>query len=398
MILPTIVDEIVTRIQNVGSEAFVVGGCVRDSLLGSIPHDWDITTSLQPPEILELFSDFKTFSSGLRHGTIGIVTTLGIVEVTTYRIDGKYTDNRHPEEVVFSKDIRDDLKRRDFTINAMAFNRCEGLVDLFGGQEDLDKKFIRTVGDPNVRFSEDSLRILRAVRFASTLGFEIHQGTKDAIVKNCHLLDNISRERIASELSRLILAENPFNILIEYESLFAYLLKIENCYSPEKWRDNVRAVSKSEKNLSLRLALLLDGFDAPEILRTLRFDNKTISEAKTIAKFLHQEIDSDIIFVKKQLSKIGADNFLLVLKAKKALLCESPTKLIEIESIFEKIVYERQCFSINQLAVDGNDLESALNISGKTIGDTLQTLLDAVISEKCENTKDGLLQYARENE
>ena len=396
MILPKIIDEIITKIQNAGFEAFVVGGCVRDFLRGEAPCDWDITTSAKPSEILEIFSDFKTYSQGIKHGTVGIFSNGETVEVTTYRIDGKYSDNRHPEEVIFSEDIKEDLKRRDFTINAMAFNPKCGVLDLFLGKDDLEKKIIRTVGDPDIRFKEDALRILRALRFSAVLGFDICPEAQSSILKNQSLLKDISKERILLELSKLLLADNPYPVLFEYEAVFVKILGIE--IKSSKWQENIRILSQSEKLLPIRLALLLDGFCIGEVLKSLRFDNETIQKASLISEFLHQKFETSPCFVKKQLSKIGPTDFSLVLKAKKALGVESLTNLLEIEGIFEEILKKNQCFSVNQLMVNGNDLKAALGLTGKEIGHALNMLLDAVICEKCKNTKNELLQYAKKNE
>ena len=202
--LPEFVKKALIRTNEAGEEAFIVGGCVRDILMGKTPHDWDITTSAKPEKTKEIFSSFKTVDTGLKHGTVLVLIDGEPLEITTYRIDGEYTDCRHPDSVSFTSDIENDLSRRDFTVNAMAYNDEKGLVDLFGGEDDIRNKIIRCVGDADKRFNEDALRIMRALRFSSTLGFTIESETKKAILKNRELLNNVAKERISTELLKLL--------------------------------------------------------------------------------------------------------------------------------------------------------------------------------------------------
>lgn len=390
--LPKFIKEMIEKIESAGFEAYAVGGCIRDLLLGRKPSDWDITTSALPENILNIFYDFPTIPVGISHGTVSVVTENGPVEITTYRIDGEYLDSRHPLKVMFSKKISDDLSRRDFTINSMAYNPRLGLVDLFGGKADLDKKVVRCVGEPSLRFGEDALRIMRALRFAAVLGFKIDDKTSLEIFSCKDRLRYIARERIAVEISKLILADNPCNILTKYSSVFASVLGFENI---DRWSQNSISVFKAEKSLSIRLALLLDGMDSVKILKGLSLDNKTVSEVKLLSSYLNQEFLPEGVFVKKLLSKIGADSFCPVLKAKEAKFPKQKKELNQIKQVFEKIVADCECYSIKQLAVNGCDLKNTLGIKGIEIGKTLSTLLDAVIEGKCENTKSELLRFAK---
>ncbi len=389
--LPKFIKEMIEKIESAGFEAYAVGGCIRDLLLGRKPSDWDITTSALPENILSIFYDFPTIPVGISHGTVSVVTENGPVEITTYRIDGEYLDSRHPLKVMFSKKISDDLSRRDFTINSMAYNPRLGLVDLFGGKADLDKKVVRCVGEPSLRFGEDALRIMRALRFAAVLGFKIDDKTSLEIFSCKDRLRCIARERIAVEISKLILADNPCNILTEYSSVFASALGFENI---DRWSQNSISVFKAEKSLSIRLALLLDGMDSVKILKGLKLDNKTVSEVKLLSSYLNQDFLPEGVFVKKLLSKIGADSFRLVLKAKEAKFPKQKKELNQLKQVFEKIVADCECYSIKQLDINGCDLKNTLGIKGIEIGKTLSTLLDAVIEGKCENTKSELLRFA----
>lgn len=394
MTLPRFVEELISKIEYSGFEAFVVGGCVRDALLGREPKDWDITTSATPDDIVKIFNGFRILTIGFKHGTVAIVTKNGIVEITTYRIDGEYTDSRHPDNVMFAAKISDDLARRDFTINAMAFNPRHGLVDLFEGQNDLRCGIVRCVGEPSRRFGEDSLRIMRALRFAAVLGFEIENQTSAAIFSCKGFLHNIARERIAAELTKLILANNPCRIFTEYSAVFAEVLGVDNL---EVWSANSQALHLSEPSLSIRFALLFDGLDSEKILKRLKFDNKTICEVKLLSHYLNKDFYADEIFIKRLLAKIGTDSFGLILKAKQVKFPQQSSEIDQIKNIFEKIISENLCYSITQLDIDGNDLKRNFGLKGKEIGIALCHLLDAVICGKCRNTKSDLLEYMQKS-
>lgn len=394
MIIPVFVEKIISKIEAAGFEAFVVGGCVRDMLLEKVPNDWDITTSALPDDILEIFKERKTLSVGIKHGTIAVEAECGFVEITTFRTDGCYLDNRHPQSVNFSKNIADDLERRDFTINAMAFSQKSGLVDLFGGQNDLSSRIIRCVGKPEVRFSEDALRIMRALRFAAVLGFEIEHNTAQAIILHKGLLENIAKERITDEFEKLLLSENPFDVLTQFSCVFADILSLGKDFDNILWKKNARLLCGAKKILSVRLSLLLDGFDAKTALENLKLDRKTACDIMFLSEFSEFEFRPEKTEIKKLLSKIGCDNFLLALEK---LHAKNPTDAQKAESIFEKIIASDECFSLAQLDISGKDLLDSLGIQGRRLGEMLSFLLDAVICEKCKNEKCALIQYASKN-
>ena len=401
MTLPSFINEIIDKIEVSGFEAFAVGGCVRDFLLKKEPSDWDITTSAEPCDIIEIFSKQRTVPTGIQHGTITVLTEHGSVEVTTYRIDGEYSDFRRPESVIFSKSLKDDLSRRDFTINAMAYNQKSGLIDCFGGQDDLSKRLIRCVGAPQKRFSEDALRIMRALRFGATLDFEIEEDTSKAIFSCRHLLACIAKERISAELSRLIVANNPLDILINYRVIFAEILDFDADAKSDLWEKNVQSVCRTEEILPLRLALLLDGLNEEvspgRILKNLKYDNKTVSCVKMLASYLNKDMPDDPVSIKKELSHTGAEDFELILKARLAKFPEQASSLNNINEAFKKILTEKQCYTLKDLAVNGTDIQTAFNTKGKETGELLKLLLDAVICEKCENNKNKLMEYINKN-
>lgn len=392
MKLPVFIQKIIEEITLAGFEAFVVGGCIRDLLLKKTPCDWDIASSATPSDIIKIFSEHRTIPTGIKHGTVTVLSENGPVEITTYRIDGEYHDFRRPVEVTFSGNISDDLSRRDFTVNAMAYNPQIGFIDLFDGHRDLANKTIRCVGQAEVRFREDALRIMRALRFAAVLGFDIEASTSSACFECRHLLENIAKERIAAELSKLIMADNPFDILVKYSSIFADIFDFDIKKNANRWEANAKALCRAEKNLPLRLSLLLDGFDHYKILKALKFDNKTLSAVKTINKYIDVDFFARPSFIKEILSQIGTDDFELVMKSKYAKFPQNFSKLNLISQVFEQIILENQCFSIKQLAINGNDLKN-LGANGREIGRLLKILLAAVISGQCENTQKELIKY-----
>lgn len=395
MNIPKFVQEIISKLEASGFEAFVVGGCVRDMLLKKAPNDWDIATSALPNEILEIFKDRKTLSVGAKHGTIAVSSKYGFVEITTFRTDGCYLDNRHPQSVSFSKSIDDDLARRDFTINAMAFNQKTGLFDPYGGQKDLSAGIIRCVGNPDVRFSEDALRIMRALRFAAVLEFKLASSTAQTIHSHKDLLKNIAKERITDEFEKLLLSGNPSKVLTEFFDVFANILDLNQIPGFDTvWKANIPALCGTNKILSVRLALLMNGFDLKTALKSLRLDRKTVCDVMFLNEFSGFSLPPSKIEVKKLLSKIGIDNFLLVLETMRT---KNPVDVQKTEDIFKKIIANDECFSLAQLAIDGKDLLENLGIQGKKIGEVLDLLLDAVIFEKCKNEKCALIEYASKN-
>ncbi|WP_297136636.1 CCA tRNA nucleotidyltransferase, partial [Terrisporobacter sp.] len=257
--LPPKVKYIIDKIDENDYEAFIVGGCVRDSVIGIQPHDYDITTSATPQKIMEIFKEFKCIETGIEHGTISVVIDNEIYEITTYRIEGEYKDHRRPDKVKFTCNLQDDLKRRDFTINAMAYNEKTKLVDIFGGKSDIDKKIIKTVGNPNERFNEDGLRMIRAIRFSSKLDFDIEEDTLKAIYDNAHIIENISKERITDEFSKIILSDRPENLIYLFKTKIFNYLNISEEFDDKKI-DNlfkkIIVLKKIEKDLIKRLTII----------------------------------------------------------------------------------------------------------------------------------------------
>lgn len=384
-----------------GYEAYVVGGCVRDSLLGVVPHDWDITTSAKPEEIISCFIDYRTINTGLKHGTVTVLIDGVQIEVTTYRIDGKYTDNRRPDNVEFTDDVYHDLKRRDFTINALAYND-KGIVDLFEGIADLQNKVVRCVGNPDERFNEDGLRILRALRFASVLNFSIDDKTSESIHKNRNLLKNISRERITAELNKLINGNNFLNILSNYRDVAEVIIPEIQKYTQTQWDHALKSMCFAD-NQTVKLALLLlYTNDVVQILKELKYDNVTINTAGLLSSNVNEMIAADRIKLKKQLNKYGYNNLSLLLnyKAADALADNIANEIIIIKNskkIIDEIIESNEAYDLKSLSINGEDLKKEGFKKGIEIGELLNSVLSLVIEEKLENKKDALLDYVRKH-
>lgn len=438
MLLPDFILTVLNMLDTSGFEAYVVGGCVRDTLLGITPSDWDVCTSALPNQIEAVFSSFKTIPTGIKHGTVTIIINSYHVEITTFRIDGEYSDNRRPSEVTFTPSLREDLSRRDFTVNAMAYNPSCGIVDLFGGQQDLKKKIIRCVGEPKKRFCEDALRIMRALRFAAVYGFDIETNTKTALKSCRNLLDNIAVERIAVELNKLVISPNPTKILRYYSDVFSQILpeitpaigfkqnNPHHCY--DVWEHTLSALENSVPKLYVRLALLFHDLAKPfcaeknsenfvyfpnhpelgteitaKALRRLKYDNKTRHTVKLLVKLHDSPLDADKVSIKRMLNKIGSDIFRMLLDVKLAdNLAKAPDhkihyfETLESEKLFNEIIASSECFSLKTLAVNGTDLLQAENFSGSDVGKALDYLLNLVIEGKCENEKKALLQAIKD--
>ena len=394
--IPEDVDRILETIRTAGYEAYIVGGCVRDSIMGRDPEDWDITTSALPEEVKGLFRN--TADTGIQHGTVLVILNGRGYEVTTYRIDGKYTDGRHPESVTFTPSLEEDLKRRDFTINAFAYNPEEGVVDLFDGIGDLDKGLIRCVGEPERRFSEDALRIMRAVRFSSQLSFKIEDGTEKAISSFADRLALISRERIRVEFEKTLFSPNP-EAVNEYDrlGLSGYILGplAGKCFT-SRAAGLYRKFTGADMKV-LRLAAFFAETEADEAdraLRELTFDNKTRETVRDIVRFKDEEIPCERPAVKRALGKMGEEVFRLVQEYRKAELGDAyaPSVLKEAESIIES----GEAYQISQLDISGNDLIEAGIPRGEQIGKCLESLLDRVIEDPSLNRKETLIKLATE--
>ena len=376
--IPEYVKKVVNTLNKNGFEAFVVGGAVRDAMLGQNPDDWDVTTNAPAERTKECFD--RHFDTGIKHGTITVLMDKKPVEVTTYRIDGEYKDNRRPETVAFTTDIKEDLKRRDFTINAMAYNDEVGLVDLYGGADDLKNKIIRCVGDADTRFGEDALRIMRAIRFAARLGFEIEEKTFCSIVKNRFLLENISVERIQSELVKML--ETSDNLQLLFKSGVAEVILPEVDFKTV----NLSVPTDKETKLS---ALLYNVDDSRDFFNRLKFDNDTKHNVLKILECSRENIGSTDYEIKKMLNIYGE-----VLFEKTLVLMECYGKDVSYQKqIFDRV--RTEAYSLKHLAVTGNDI-MALGINGREIGKVMNELLDKVIQNPEINSKEKLLQLALE--
>jgi tRNA nucleotidyltransferase (CCA-adding enzyme) len=426
--IPEDVRYIINELEKNGYEAFVVGGCVRDAILGIEPKDWDITTSAKPEIIKSCFKNNHIITIGEKHGTIGVVKNKRVYEVTTYRIDGDYSDSRHPESVEFTDDIEKDLSRRDFTVNAMAYNESKGFVDPFNGQTDLKYSALRCVGNPDERFNEDALRILRGLRFASVYNFSIESNTAVSIIRNKKLLNNISMERIASELNGILCGKNVSFILRRYKDVIAVLIPelvatfdfAQNTPHHNKtvWRHITASVANIEPESLLRIVMLLHDIGKPLALRTdkngidhfkghnhfgavlaktalkrLKYPTKFIEDAIELIEFHDVRFSGNKKQIKHVLNKIGEDNFRRLLKVQRAdILAQSKymreAKLNNLElaeGAFNRVVTNKECYKIKDLQINGSDLIHLGIVDGKMIGEILQILLDNVIDETIEN-------------
>lgn len=376
MNVPSFAEKAISILENGGFEAYLVGGCVRNSLLKIEVSDFDITTSAKPEEVVEAFCDFKVIKTGIKHGTVTVFINSQPLEITTYRSESGYSDHRRPDKVSFSKKLESDLMRRDFTVNALAFNKNSGIIDLFGGIEDIKNKIIRTVGDAKERFSEDALRILRALRFASVLDFSIEQKTALAIKENYKLLSFVSRERIFEELKKLLLGENAEAVLGEYKEVFGYIFNGEIEY---------KNLNLLEKNVALRLSFALRNTDYKAALKSILADNKTKNEVFKTLECLKRKTVQNKIEMKFLLKDFSEKAVLSALEIKRAL-----GQSVDPEAdLLNKA--RGECYSLKNLNIRGGDLA----LEGKEIGRVLSYLLDMVIREEIENSYEKLLKEAQ---
>lgn len=436
--LPQQVNFIIRTIQAAGFDAYAVGGCVRDSLLGRQPNDWDITTSASPAQVKALFS--HTIDTGIQHGTVTVMLERRGYEVTTYRIDGEYQDCRHPKQVHFTNNLREDLRRRDFTINAMAYNEETGLVDAFEGVGDLKKGIIRCVGDPRERFGEDALRMLRAVRFSAQLGYVIEDNTKEAIRALAPALSHISAERIQTELIKLLVSPHPDYLRTAYDTGVTKVFFPEfdrametpqkhphHCYNVGE--HTLHALLETPPDKVLRLAVLLHDIAKPEvmtvddngvthfhghaargeavsreILHRLRMDNDTTDKVSRLVYYhdYGNGIQPDARMLRRAVNKIGETLFPLLLSVKRAdILAQSMfereeklARLAEWERLYKEITDRRECVSLKTLAVSGSDLIAAGIAPGRQLGAILQELLELVLEDPSKNNREYLLAEA----
>ena len=385
--------ELLDTLHRAGYAAYVVGGCVRDSLLGLTPHDWDLCTSALPQQGMELFGEEKCIPTGLQHGTVTVKQGGGLYEITTFRTEGTYTDGRHPDEVHFVPDVREDLARRDFTINAMAYNAKEGLVDPFGGQADLQSGILRAVGVPHQRFTEDALRILRLYRFAARFGFAIDPPTAQAAQELCAHLDCVSVERIEEELAKLLSAPAPAAYL-DKEILLVILPEL----SPEALaaaKPVVDACPAGEQALPVRLAALLlslgeDG--TRRTLRRLRCSNACIEETAVLVREAVPGVPLSLnIHARRLLGKYNLCTVRRLAALGTALQPERAADFAALSELAEQLDADGVCCRVSQLAVNGRDLMAAGVPAGPGIRKVLEALLDGVIREEYPNERQALL-------
>lgn len=434
--IPEKAEIILHTLEEAGYEAYVVGGCVRDSILGRSPDDWDITTSAKPEEVKALFR--RTVDTGLIHGTVTVMLDKEGFEVTTYRVDGEYEDGRHPKEVSFTASLEEDLKRRDFTINAMAYNPKRGLVDLFGGVQDMENRIIRCVGNPLERFTEDALRILRAVRFSAQLGFSIEGETLKAISVLAPNLKYVSAERIQVELLKLLVSPHPDYLRTAYEAGITkeILPEFDRCMETEQntphhcynvGEHTLQSLLNIRADKVLRLTMLLHDFGKPvvkrtdedgrdhfkthgpegekmavSILRRLKMDNDTIRKVRSLIKWHDYRPKGEAVSVRKAISLIGEELFPLYLEVQKAdILAQSAyrreeklARLTAVSALYEEILDRGQCISLKTMALTGMDLIDAGYTPGKELGEILEKLLVHVLENPEDNKKEILLKLA----
>lgn len=436
-ILPEEVNTALTLLTEAGFQAYIVGGCVRDFLMGTEPHDFDITTSALPQETEEVFKDFKVIETGIQHGTVTVLINGMPLEITTFRTDGAYSDNRHPDSVNFTRSLEEDLSRRDFTVNAMAYNPATGLVDIFGGQEDLDRNIIRTVGNPEERFKEDALRIMRALRFSAVLGFDIDKGTLSAARELKDLLKNVAAERVYTELTKLLCGTSAYNLLMDCPDILGVWLpeilpmvgfnQHNRHHIYDVWQHTAVVVANTPPVPHLRLAALIHDMGKPgtfsldekgqghfyghpklsteiagKILSRLKTDNDTRHKVIELVRHHDTPLAAEEKQIKRKLNKLGEDLFFDLIKICRAdNMGQSPKyrgrqdTLDRVEALARDILTREECFSLKSLAVNGRDLIDAGFSAGPSLGKILDSLLEQVMDGKIENKKDVLIEAAK---
>lgn len=436
MILSEEIITIMNELHKSGYEAFLVGGFVRDSIMNKCADDADFATDASPEETLKVFEKFRTLTTGIKHGTVTVIINHKPFEITTYRTENTYSDCRHPDQVTFTKSIEDDLSRRDFTVNSIAYNPIRGFVDPFSGKTDIEQRVIRCVGEPEKRFSEDSLRILRALRFSSVLSFSIDKETEKAMFSCKDLLKYISKERVFTELSKLLCGKNVREVLSKYSDIISVVLpEIKDMKGFEQQNfhhiydvlnHTAVVVENTPPLLHLRLSALFHDCGKPdcfsvdqngvghfyshasisarkadEALLRLRCDNRTREKIVKLVKLHDTPIEENEVLIRKKLSKYGEELFFDLLRLKRAdtkgLAPEFHSRenhFDALESMANKILSEKPCFSLKDLAINGNDLTS-MGFAGREIGKCLKILLNAVIEERLPNQRDALISEAK---
>lgn len=436
ILIPQNIRAVLERLEQCGYEAYIVGGCVRDSLMGLAPKDYDITTNASPDETVNCFKDtHRVIETGIKHGTVTVVSDGENVEITTYRVDGSYSDHRRPDSVSFSSRLEDDLSRRDFTVNAMAYNTKNGLADLFGGRKDLEAKIIRCVGDPFKRFNEDALRIMRALRFSSRLGFSIHEDTARAMHECRELLKEISTERILSELTLFLMGAAPCALMTEFADIFGVIVpEVIPCIGFEQktdyhiydvWEHTARAVENAPAEKYVRTALFFHDLGKPtcfyedekgkghfkghealgasmarDILKRMHSDNLTVKNTELLIRYHDTDPTTELPAVRRLAGTLGFENLFRLTEVMKAdnsakhpRCLERVAALERMEETAREIQRRGDCCTQAGLAVTGNDLIS-LGIRGKAVGNILSELLELVIEEELPNEREALKDKA----
>lgn len=392
--IPKSVDFIIDTLNKNNYEAFIVGGCVRDGIMNKSPKDFDITTSAKPMEIKKLFS--KTIDTGIQHGTVTVVIDSVNYEVTTYRIDGNYNDCRRPEKVTFTNDLKEDLLRRDFTINAIAYHKNLGFIDPFNGILDINNKIIKGVGDPDKRFKEDALRILRCIRFSVQLGFSIEDNTYKALLNNIELIKNISVERIRDELEKLFLGEYLENIKYLFDSnVLKYINTDLYNYLQNNFYHNISFLKKCDLNIIDRLVIIFKDIDLKvlnNILKYLKFSNKEIKCIYTLVENINIDIYSEEYIIRKYMSKLGVDLFFRLLNLKQIL----GYNIENIKTIANNILKRKDPLTLKDLYINGNIIKSKNICSDKNIGKVLNYILDLVLKDTSLNNENTLINLCEE--
>lgn len=433
---PEQVNIALTRLHSAGHSAYLVGGCLRDSLMGLTPHDFDIATSAVPEDVKGVFAGYTVIDTGIKHGTVTVHINHEAIEITTYRKESSYSDGRHPDKVEFADDLMEDLSRRDFTMNSMAYNREEGLVDPFGGMKDIEGKLIRAVGNPSERFSEDGLRVLRALRFSATTGFDIEKETATAIVEEKDKLLSISKERFYDELTRLLCGDHAEDVLLAYPDVIGVIIpeilpmvgfEQHNKYHIyDVYTHTAKVVANVPAEKTLRLAALFHDISKPacyveeegvghfyghekvsaemadRIMRRLKADNATRERVVNLVRWHDLRPEATDKAVKRAMSKVGEENFHDWLAIKRGdnlgqaeWLRERQKQLDAVESIGDRVIAEGQCFSIKSLAVSGRDLLDVGIPEGPLVGLVLNSLLEKVLEEEIPNEKVALTEEAK---
>ena len=438
-VLPPQVLDTLDRLHGAGYEAWIVGGCVRDLLLGRTPTDYDITTSALPQQTKAVFPDRRVLEMGIRHGTVTLLEEGMPLEITTYRVDGTYSDARHPDGVTFTTSLREDAARRDFTVNAMAYAPGVGLRDYFGGQEDLSRRLIRAVGDPDRRFQEDALRVLRAIRFAAVLDFSLEEETAAAARRQAAGLQNVSAERIFQELSKLLCGPKAGQVLLAYPDILGQVIpellpmvgfdhrNRHHCH--DVYTHTAVAVDHVPPQLPLRLAMLLHDIGKPdtfslgedgqghfyghhrrsvelaeEILRRLRAPKKLREQVLTLVRYHDAQIEEDPARLRRWLHKLGPAGFFALLAIQRGdaagqapAYCTRIERADRLESQARALLAQAPCLTLADLAVDGRDL-LALGYRGPALGRALRALLEEVLAGRLANEKGALLQWMKGND